>query len=198
MRLLELVDIDPDIKIDKAVLANCSEILHLYSTTRQVLYRGILRINSARAKSIFIGEPVENRIPLNTSLALSIAIDNKLIKAGFKALRINSIFCTGDLEQAKEFGEPYVIFPFNGFKFTYSDFKDLTLQMPYKFEPYSNMPKEIKWMTVADFISKFGFTNQNLDAALINSKEIYVRGKYLAINLQHNYNLLCEILGFKI
>jgi hypothetical protein len=45
----------------------------------------------------------------------------KVVKeAGFTTLRGNSLFCNSSLNKADNWGKPYVIFPLNGFSYTYS------------------------------------------------------------------------------
>jgi hypothetical protein len=46
-------------------------------------------------------------------------IDGWMKENGFKALRSNSFFVTGDYEQAMKYGNVYVIFPKDGFYYTW-------------------------------------------------------------------------------
>jgi hypothetical protein len=60
------------------------------------------------------------RKPLNTPEKLHNTMIQAFIKAGFKAHRGNSLFCSGSMKQIKQYGEPCVIYPMGDFNFTWS------------------------------------------------------------------------------
>jgi hypothetical protein len=150
----------------------CSDILVLYRENRKVLYRGI-----ASSEKYLIDESPVNRLPRDTPRFLSFAIDDKLQAAGFKALRSNSIFCTGRENDAIAYadgGSLYVIFPVNGFDYTYCKYRDLTEEMEY------NVP-QIQNMSTDKFIKDLEFKDTDLGFAMHTGVEVYLHGKYAAV-----------------
>jgi len=106
-------------KIAKFIEKNCTEALAAVSRADQLIFRGIVERHTKGP--VFLGSSRErDRTVDGTSSALAMKIcDTYLRTGGFEALRGNSIFC-GDESEAKKWGELYMIFPINGFKFTYS------------------------------------------------------------------------------
>lgn len=113
-------------QIAEIIKRDCSEALPDILKTRP-MYRGIWLGNK---KSWFLkGKSHNNRTPKDSAAEIQKAFDETLLNAGFKALRSNSIFATGDIEQAEAYSTNlYGIFPINGFNMTwFKDMKDLTL-----------------------------------------------------------------------
>lgn len=94
----------------------CSEIINLYRSNKKFLYRGV---SDSYNKPVFFLKPRDDRNSLTDNTAQEI-IDNYLKSKKFVALRSNSFFCTSDYHTASGYGESYIIFPKNGFKYTYS------------------------------------------------------------------------------
>lgn len=61
-----------------------------------------------------------NRKPLNTPEKLHNTMIQAFIKAGFKAHRGNSLFCSGSMRLIRQYGEPCVIYPIGDFNFSWS------------------------------------------------------------------------------
>lgn len=97
----------------------CSEFLAVMRKTKLPLYRGVYT-----SKDTFYGVPRTNRSTKDSSPTFQIAFDGILKSKGFTALRSNSIFCTSNLEQASGYGDVFLIFPVNGFTFTWSQTRD--------------------------------------------------------------------------
>jgi hypothetical protein len=97
----------------------------------------------------------------------------KLKEAGFEALRSNSLFCTGDIRRAEDYGEPYVIFPKNGFKFTWS-WKNV--------DYFSRDDAYYNRMNADEFIRYEGLSNINLNGAIVSGNAVLIKGKFIAIN----------------
>jgi hypothetical protein len=97
-------------------LSDCSESIAAMQQSRSFLYRGM----TDNMPDIFIGRPWGKRKPKDTSTDVQKEIDKLFKLAGFTALRSNSIFCSGSIGQARDYGNPYIIFPINGFSFTWS------------------------------------------------------------------------------
>jgi len=89
-------------KFWKEIEVNCSDIISLYKTHNRLLYRGMKRDGGI----YFTKEQIRNdRKSLNTH--------------NLKALRSNSLFVTGDSDLAQYYGQPFIIFPKNGFNYTW-------------------------------------------------------------------------------
>lgn len=93
----------------------CSQFVSEMKKAKRLLFRGI-----DAKHDVFYGKPHVNRIPTDTNSGIQRKIDKLLLIAGFKALRSNSIFATSSVGQAEEYGEPFFIFPKNGYSFTWS------------------------------------------------------------------------------
>ena len=94
----------------------CSQFVSEMKKAKRLLFRGI----DTTKHDVFYGRPRVDRQPMDTNIEIQRKIDKLLLVAGFKALRSNSIFATSDASQAEEYGEPYFIFPKNGYSFTWS------------------------------------------------------------------------------
>lgn len=114
-----LTDLEGDWEADpelvwKQIEKDCSQILSLYRKYKTVLLRGTFTHST-----FFRAASPKNRKPLDTPLVIQKSIDKWLAQNGFKALRKNSIFTTRIPIVAAEYGYPYVIFPINGFNYTW-------------------------------------------------------------------------------
>jgi hypothetical protein len=180
-------------KAVKYINGQCSDILSLYRKNHKVLYRGI-----TRHAGLFIGHPGENRPSFGGNPDLMKVVDEKLIEGGFKALRSNSIMCTSRKSRAMVFGTPYVIFPKNGFDFTYSliikDLNTFAIDTPFNNSPESKVA-HFKNLPSMQMIWKYGFRNTYLLDGMKNSNEIYIKGDYLAVSMYVYENQLIELLG---
>lgn len=111
-------------KITRAIKKNCSDILAAYHEANKVLHRGVTHVS----KPIIYGKSSNNRTPLDSPMANHRLVNSLMKELGFDARRDNSVFTTRDLNDANAYGEVYVIFPVNGFKFTWSKkFADIIL-----------------------------------------------------------------------
>lgn len=99
----------------ETVTKECSQILDYYKTTNQFLYRG----TKSKAEA-FKGKPFEKRVSKDSDQYLSDLLNQSLEQAGVIARRDNSIFTSSKTSQAKNYGNTYIIFPVNGFSFSYS------------------------------------------------------------------------------
>jgi len=193
MRLLELfqqIDFDELIyhlnpqmveRVERHV-ENCSQILKIYSQTQRVLYRGI----SGEASDIFFGRSPVNRTPVDTSPELHNLINKKLREFGFIACRDNSIFTSSHRMTADYYGSMYVIFPLDGFDYTWSPkIRDFFNEIS-GYGEYDIKTDNLENMTRKDFEKTFGYIqNQGIDVAIATEKEVMIRGQYLAISVNH-------------
>ena len=105
---------------DKTIEPNCSEVLKVYREVGKVYLRG-----EKGMPDIFRGASRINRPARDSNALIAQMFDNCLLDLGFDARRSNSIFATGSRSNASEFGNIYMIFPINGFKFTYVNVEDI-------------------------------------------------------------------------
>jgi hypothetical protein len=102
------------------IKTECSDILSELKNTSKVLYRGI------KGKGeVFVGRPRTDREPRDSSKINQVYYNAWLKRKGIAARRDNSLFVTSHRALAWSFAEGnrdnvYVIFPKNGFKFSWS------------------------------------------------------------------------------
>lgn len=205
MRLVELNRPVTEFSAINTIIDNCSEILKIYRETNKILWRGI-SLKNMLFDPFFISNSPENRPPLNTGRLTDTAINRKLFAADFEARRDNSIFCYSNPKQVTKYGKPYMIFPFDGFNFTYSKYYDLTtdlvpigwndheLEDDFDDDEDEYCTELIDNTDVNAFITDHGFKNDNINTALLSNVEIYVQGKYVAISDRY-YQFVREKLG---
>jgi len=74
-----------------------------------------------KTQDVFIGKVRSNRKPSDTNEKIHEILDEIFYdQFGFNA-RSNVIFCTGSYSEAADYGNVYIIFPMNKYKFVYSD-----------------------------------------------------------------------------
>lgn len=108
---------------EKLVLPNCTDILDVYLSTGKIFYRGMMNMT----RLIYRGSSRTDRRPRDSNQILSELFELSLKKLGMTALRSNSTFVVGNMESSEAFGQPYVIFPINGFAYTWTTQIDITL-----------------------------------------------------------------------
>ena len=107
------------------------------------LYRGISKRTGPDLA--FHGSSRTNREPKDSDAAAQKLFDYALDHLGFRALRGNSIFCTGSIDQAMAYGNPYVIFPVDGKSaFTYTRDSDIVLDDVSNIRPFDDFEYR-KW-----------------------------------------------------
>jgi len=102
----------------KIIQKDCSEYLQAVAAAKKVLFRGTEP--GDHPLSAYVGRSHKKRKTKDTSSAIQTGVDKILASKGFTALRHNSIFTSSRLEIASGYGIPYIIFPKNGFSFTWS------------------------------------------------------------------------------
>jgi hypothetical protein len=181
--------------------SECGDALQAVKSAHRFIYRGVKvggsnvgtfwkpRHLQGSAPTIFKSSSRENRKPMDTPGQIQNMIDGALEATGFKALRSNSIFCSGYKAAAINYGVPYIIFPINGFDFTWSRryadlFSDVIDNLTVNdgareqfFDQFEHDPGE--W--IFD-IAKYN--NSGLENAINSNHEIMIRGEYYAIHHQ--------------
>ena len=114
--ILNKVVTEPQLKYFSMIEKECGDFLKDVKTTKRFLYRGM-----SGSAPVLIGFPHEHRQPKDTKSKNQELFDERLKMCGFKALRSNSIFTTGNRSQAINYGDGvYLIFPKDGYDFTWS------------------------------------------------------------------------------
>jgi hypothetical protein len=189
----------------------CSEAYNIYSTKSfadagAVLMRGVKvkdgivnkAFNLFKPKSdldIYMGKPREDRKPMSLQSGVQKAIDIVFQQKGFTALRSNSIFCTSKYAQARLYGRVYVIYPKNGFSFTWSPaVSDLYSSIAFKIRErsleFKSKPKVLEQF-ISEYIESKNYKNTDFEAALQSRNEVMVSGEFYAIDLNlHMQNLI--------
>lgn len=116
------------VKLINSIIKDCSQVLPIYRKSMSVLLRGITDKSNVDA---YVGRSWENRKPTHSKQIYQDLYDMVLKKNGFKSLRSNSIFTTGNFDHAAGYGKVYIIFPKNGFAFHWNkEIPDLVIDDP--------------------------------------------------------------------
>jgi hypothetical protein len=145
----------------KIIQKDCSEYIQAVAAAKKVLFRG----TQPQALSAYVGQSHKKRKTKDTSSAIQTGVDKVLASKGFTALRHNSIFTSSRVEIASDYGIPYIIFPKNGFSFTWS---------PKIQDFYHDFIEEHDITTWSEFISHYG----------LDPSSIYVDLDFLSDTLQ--------------
>ena len=117
-------------KLIETLKTECSDVIRAMKSTGEGLFRG-----AKNAGEVFVGRPRENRNPLDSKSADQVLYDNYLTSLGIVAQRHNSLFVSNLYGVANEYAErhggvTYVIFPKNGFKFSWSqEHQDIVIEL---------------------------------------------------------------------
>lgn len=208
MRLFELENSDSDfakvmfgsaIEFSvKTIRENCQQFLaeskFYFHNKNHVLYRGTNDHNT----NYFLGSSKNDRKPRDTNINIQNAIDYKLEEAGFIARRGNSTFCWGREHSARDYGNIYAIFPFDGYSYTWStgyhdftgDFNprlylnipvDLYLASLNNNTLFNQLSNKIMSDPINMFLEETGYMNNDLIEAIDSGNEIMINGKYIAV-----------------
>jgi len=176
-------------KIVNFIKKNCSQILYSYEQHNKFLYHGVDNILSCR--EVIFGKQKNGRKPLGTDINIHNKLNTILRKCGFKSVRSNSIFCISNIWLAEEFGEIFVIFPLNGFNYSWCRSAiDLTVEFDISSRPYKSVKnnefyRDMKSINPQEFVKKYEFENNiGFADALKFGNEILINGSYVGI--KHN------------
>lgn len=159
--------------IIKMLNSQCSEIIQAMKASNKFLYRGVRGYSDPNFPEQFKGKSRSDRKTMGTSSWHQPVMDKILANNGFAALRGNSIFCTSNIEDSTTYGRPYIIFPINGFDFTWSPvYQDL-----YGDPAYSHDMDE---KAISKMLSHGSYKWNDLPKALQTGHEIMIHGEYYA------------------
>lgn len=116
----KLFDTDAHQKAIDIIKKDCSEILQAIFKSRRFLFRGF-KSNSHNNMNYFKVLPRQNRIPRDTDVEIHQLINDYLKDNGFEARRDNSLFCISSERDTLLYGKPYIVFPKDGFKYTWAN-----------------------------------------------------------------------------
>lgn len=170
-------------KIESVIRNHCSESLAACRSAKAVLYRGI----KTAKENQFVGKPREDRVPTSSDPQTQLRVDYAFREAGFTALRSNSLFVTSKYSDAEIYSKGengiYVIFPVNGFTFTWSprvnDF--YTSEASDDAGNLNNNDNDAAKKKRADYLAKWQYSKDNLDKAIKSANEILIHGRYIAL-----------------
>jgi len=166
---------------------NCTQIVQTYidlnpdfkSRDAKVFYRGIKSTEDA-----LYGKPFDERRVMTSSSRLSDIFNKGMEAAGFEARRDNSSFVSGDKSQASGYGKVYVMFPKDGFSFSWSrNTKDLILDR-------GSYPKMLDYELLAP-LKDFVLTNREKLGAKYNFTFNDLFGQY---DLESNLNSIKQAI----
>jgi hypothetical protein len=187
MRLNEIFSEDDINDILPILKKSCNEYILSARQSGRFLYRGI-----DTERPIMLIDPPPNRMPQGQSLTEQAMLDRILKMTGFTALRSNSRSCTTNPSDALEFGNLYLIFPMDGFSYTWSSRiadvgsnRLLAKRLHDWCPPKNSFSKSGSTPTQDEaerFIEEFEFHKDNLPRAMDIGNEIIVKGRYYAIS----------------
>ena len=106
----------------KGLKKNCKDVLQVYKKLIDTgqdmtfMYRGITKTSA----DALYGKPFEARKPKDSNAILHKILLDKMTEMGIKANRQNTTFMTGRYSQADGYGTVYIMFPVDGFDFSWS------------------------------------------------------------------------------
>jgi len=167
-------------KLLPSVPQQCSNIIQVYRDAGWGFYRGLRSTASILLKNIRTDRKTMEMAPDRAELL--VAAYNAVDVA---AHRQNSIFTTPSLEMAQAWGDLYIVFPFNGYKFSYFE----NIKDDYAFYPLQHVAgealrrgreygtsREEQVALVVDTLNERGLTQSNLSYALGHNCEVLFTG----------------------
>ena len=188
MKLIEIITDGPSISVKELQNSNKEEfdifvdmVIELIkkdcqpwlNEANRFAYRGIMERN----KAIFTKQVRQDRVPRDTSLNFQIAVDEMLERAGFTALRRNTVFVSSSESQAADyaFNSVFLVFPIGEFSYTwnkyYNDLIDLyeasDMRKYINIDPKSE--ERVLEEIAFDFLHELGFKpNYKTDSKSLN------------------------------
>lgn len=103
--------------------------------------------------------------------------EQKLEQMGFKALRSNSLFCNGKLSNAEGYGNPYMIFPCDGYNITWSSKNT---------DYFSKDDWRYEGIDPAEFVQIEEMKNNDLAGAIRSGHAIYIVARFISIRYTYD------------
>jgi hypothetical protein len=153
-----------------AIKADCKEFIEAYKSTNKFIYRGVVDAYSSTPYA-FTSSIRQDRKPIDMPAPFHKLINTAMTRAGIKAHRGNSIFCTTEPHTAAEWGKVYIVFVKDGWSGTVFDFdtrgetyvyhrlKELASKAYEKPNAIEKMTDEIKNLNPRVFSNSTGLQN---------------------------------------
>lgn len=197
MRLKQYLNEETDISEYLPILKkDCSQIMRL-AKKGFFLYRGFKNVpidDNGEKSTFFDKTPRTGRMPLDTSTAMHKIMDEYFNEKFNWRARSEGLFCTTSYSHAKFYGDVYLIFPVNAFKFIYSpNVHDLfDEQNRFIKKEYNSLygflakaktnTKEVE-AAVFSMLDNLKYTDKNLQKAAKNNSEVMIKcSKYYALS----------------
>lgn len=187
-------------RIVSMIQTKCSDALVGMSEAQDFLYRG----TKGGTSEEFVGRSRNDRRAKSSSYEMQVNIDKAFTMAGFQALRSNSIYATSNMMDASMYGSAtnlFLIFPVNGFKFTWSPIIDdlyVDIDRAYRDIPIATKMdfcyREADKEGLELFLKLTDYRSDDFGAAVASKHEIMISGEYIALNAI-KYRSFPEIRG---
>lgn len=162
---------DNGISVDKVrnfIKENCQPFL-LEGVTKP-LYRG----TSGSSGWAFIKPIRSDRMPLDTSTRVTKMVNNAIISQNLVANRTNSVFCTGNADEAAVYGDVFCVIPIGKFSYTWSpDIQDLTNDLRSFLKDTDDLDEIKRVINGLDFRGDDG----SLDDAVNSHNEVMIQAQ---------------------
>jgi len=189
------------IQFANLIKKDCQSFLNQWNSIE--LYHGSRSTN--KFTLIYKNKIRHDRRPSDSSKQHHNFYNNLFSKFGFATNRSNSIFCTGDLAMAKNYGEELVIFPIGNFNFLWSSkvkdmfntFQDSWPNYYLDTDNYNGFQHLITDWDKIEHDIKQSYTDQNLSNAILSGNEVMISGtEYYAIDHLFYNKYLKQHLSF--
>ncbi len=178
--------VEDDSNVKKLIISlnkNCGQYQRICNKgDKNILYRG----TNQDIKDFIVKIPRIDREPRNTDIYYHNLFNKAFFEIfGWRA-RSRAIFVTSEIKVIKQYGNPYMVIPFDGFKFLWSPkIKDL-----YNFilndDFLSNMENDVKHYKYVENIVKNDYKETNFKTAMLSGHEIMINcSKYYLINMMY-------------
>lgn len=191
-------------KIFNNIRKNCSQILDIYKTTINrsalkggLLYRGLKK--KVKMGEVKTGRLEKGRIPKDTPVVVHNWLNEQFKKRFGWSVR-DGVPVTTAYGQAQGYGEVYIFFPFNGFKYVYSDeVLDLYTDLPgiADADPWTFDLHEWQLM-YKDEIDEIidSYTNKGLEKLLSKNSSIFGSSKEIMFNTSKYYLMSYTMVNY--
>lgn len=171
----------------KKITKECSEICYEYTMTNAFLYRGSHPYDSFD-KII----PRMDRKPMNTNPEVSAMFDEEFEKLfGWKP-RSEGVFCTGRNVRSELYGDPYIVFPKNGYQFIWSKrINDLYIDSGiygYNMDKVEEVSKKIRSLVLS-------YRDHGMRKAIRSGVEVTIKCDYYYVIERKDLELVKKELG---
>jgi hypothetical protein len=130
------------IEIDK-IFNECSDYIDIVKDSRRLLWRGLKKSEPTQwddHETILELYPQQNRKPRDTPKQIHNILDNVLFEKFGWYPRSTGVFAFESINLVRQYGEPYMIFPVNGYKYIWSpDINDFYIIFTY------NLAEMVRW-----------------------------------------------------